>query len=155
MREAASELSRLRADNKAIQCMADTLATNNDRLRAELDEARENRDSHQRVAMKAMADLDAIQLKCGGCITPAEYGEALASMREALTAAKIDLSVIGHHIDEHSFSLALGVIAQRERAIDATLREADLVDIYDMWPDGRRRWTLTAAGRRALGAEDS
>lgn len=29
------------------------------------------------------------------------------------------------------------------------LRERDLIEQYDMWPNGDRRWTATAAGRAA------
>ncbi len=34
------------------------------------------------------------------------------------------------------------------------LRENDLIDIYDMYDDGRIRWTLTAKGREHLEAAD-
>ena len=32
----------------------------------------------------------------------------------------------------------------------SALRDADLVEQYDMWPDGTRRWMITPAGRTAL-----
>lgn len=34
------------------------------------------------------------------------------------------------------------------------LRDADFIDQYDMWPDGTRRWTITADGLRALQAKE-
>jgi hypothetical protein len=30
------------------------------------------------------------------------------------------------------------------------LRERDLIEQYDMWPNGDRRWLVTPAGRAAL-----
>jgi hypothetical protein len=30
------------------------------------------------------------------------------------------------------------------------LRDAALIELWDMWPDGRERWTTTGLGRTAL-----
>jgi hypothetical protein len=52
-------------------------------------------------------------------------------------------------------ALTIEPSTDNQRAALQELRDADLIDIWDMWPDGRRRWTLSRAGyaRMRLGWE--
>lgn len=36
-----------------------------------------------------------------------------------------------------------------------TLRDADLIEEWDMWPDGRRRWIIRPEGRNALAIRET
>lgn len=64
-------------------------------------------------------------------------------MTEVSDKAKVLLSKIAEKWPD-----ALTVAPEPDELME--LREADLVEQWDMHPNGDRRWTATAAGRAAL-----